>query len=333
MNATTRHDITAYVEGVRAALAGLPEETRRDLLEDLPDHLAEGQGSLVDRLGTPEAYAAELLAAAGLPDGVPDPVASRRSATASAREAADRALRLLRTADGKVGPVIGYAAASDFLRLLRPAWWVLRGYLLAMVLAIVLDDSGQSPGLLPRIGGSDLVALALLAGCAAVSILFGRRRFVLTRWPRYALWSGTALLVVVALAGFASADRTARNPGYQDVSNWDGNPYTNVQDVYVYDGQGRLVQGARLFDQDGSPIQLGSAWCTDPETGETVHARSLGYPYCPQNAPFSAPSPSTPSPSPSTPSPSPSAPSPSATPGRGSPPVSSGATVSAPPSR
>ena len=41
---------------------------------------------------------------------------------------------------------IDFAAVRDFLVVLRPAWWVLRGYLAAMVLAWMLDDSGQPTG-------------------------------------------------------------------------------------------------------------------------------------------------------------------------------------------
>ena len=81
MNGTSTEEITAYVAAVRAALAGLPEATRDELLEDLPEHLAEvaadDVGSLVDRLGPPSVYAAELLAGAGYVGGFPDPPPKR----------------------------------------------------------------------------------------------------------------------------------------------------------------------------------------------------------------------------------------------------------------
>ena len=163
MNATGTDEITAYVEAVRAALAGLPETTRNELLEDLPEHLAEvaadGIGTLTDRLGPPSVYAAELLASAGFVGGFPDPPPSV-DRYAELREVT---LHRLRVVDAKVGPLFGYARASEFLTMLRPAWWVLRGYLAAMVIAWLLDDSGQPLGLLPRIGGSEVVAVLLLA--------------------------------------------------------------------------------------------------------------------------------------------------------------------------
>lgn len=288
MNSTAQDQIGDYVAGVRAALVGLPDSTREELLEDLPEHLAEvlveDQGTLVDRLGTPEAYAAELLATAGFVGGFPDP--PRRGPRLPIDEARDNVLQVLRLLDDRIGPVIGYKRASEFLVLLRPAWWVLRGYLVAMMIAYLFGDNGGDLGLLPRLGGSEVVALILLGVCVVGSILLGRRAGSLAKWPRYALWSGTALLALFAIGGFLDTDSDARHPGYSDVSSYDTNPFSNVQDVYVYDGQGRLVTDARLFDQDGSPIQLGQGWCSDPETGETTTSRHLGYPRCPESAPF-----------------------------------------------
>jgi HAAS domain-containing protein len=284
VNSTAQDDITAYVEAVRAALSALPPATRDELLEDLPEHLAEvradGAGSLVDRLGPPESYAAELRATAGFVGGFPDPPVDRYA------ELRETTLRKLRSADLRIGPLLGYARATDFLALLRPAWWVLRGYLAAMVLAWALDDSGQPMGLLPRIGGSEVVAVLLLAAAIVGSIWVGRRSAAgLAPWPRYALYAGSVVLVLVAIGGFLNADSTARNFGYSDVNY--SNPYSNVQDVFVYDEQGRLVTGARLFDQDGQPIRLGNASCYDESDGSEVAVPDgAPYPYCPSNAPF-----------------------------------------------
>ena len=289
MNTTARDDISAYVEAVRAALADLPAATRDELLEDLPEHLAEVQaedtGSLADRLGTPEAYAAELRATAGLaaPEEPEDRYAEWR----------DTVLRRMHAADAWIGPLIGYERASEFFILLRPAWWVLRGYLAAMVVARALDDSGQPIGLVPRIGGSELVAVLLLAAGVLVSVWLGTRsvRRPLGPWQRYALGAASVLLVLVAIVGFATADSDIRGSGYATVDYSDGSgPYGNIQDVFVYDREGRLVNGARLFDQDGQPIQLGNAYCFDKATGDSRHTQNMGYPYCPENAPFTEPS-------------------------------------------
>jgi hypothetical protein len=301
VNPTAQLEIDDYVEKVRAALIGLPDSTRDELVEDLPEHLAEvlaeGQGTLVERLGTPEAYAAELRATAGFVGGFPDPPPA---AWVPLRDVRETALKWLDVADVRIGPVIGYERARDFLVLLRPAWWVLRGYLAAMALAYALDSS--DPGLLPRIGGSDLVALLLLAGGVVGSILIGKRQPTLTRWPLYSLRAATVFLIIFAFGGFLSVDSQAQyGDSYNGVSSYDGNPYSNVRDVFVYDQQGKLVPGARLFDQEGSPIVLGDGYCNDPETGDSWRTRSMGYPYCPELAPF-GPTPST-QPTPTTPAP------------------------------
>jgi hypothetical protein len=280
---SVRYDIAGYSEAVRAALSGVPATVRDELVEDLPEHLAEvaAEGDLVATLGTPEAYAAELLAAAGHADTTPDPASDR---FAEVRQAT---IRRLRTMDDRLGPVLGYRRASEFLLLLRPAWWVLRGYLAAMIVAWALDDSGQPIGLLPRIGGSEVVALLLLVAGILGSIWLGRRTAAtgLAPWPRYALYSGSVVLVLVALGGFLNVDVTARGSGYSQVDYND--PYSQVRDLYIYDDQGRLVTGARVFDQDGQPIRLGDPYCAT-ETIDTVPVpQPLGrYPYCPDAAPF-----------------------------------------------
>ncbi|GAA2490304.1 HAAS signaling domain-containing protein [Winogradskya humida] len=317
MNSTAQDEITAYVFAVRAALGDLPEAQRDELLEDLTEHLtevmADGEGPLTDRVGSPEAYAAELRGTAPFVGGFPDPPTRPNPLI----ELRDQVMPVLRTADVKVGGVLGYERASDFGRLLRPAWWVLRGYLAAMVVAEILDGGDQPIGLLPRIGGSDAVALILLAAGILGSIWLGRRSFRLSTWPKAVLYGTSFVLVIVALAGFTQADGYTRDSYYSNVTSYD-NPYSQVEDVFVYDAQGRLVTGARLLDQNGQPIHLGNAYCYDDE-GTYIDAPQGVYPYCASKAPFRMPdasdapsvSPSAsgggePSPSPGKPSPSPS---------------------------
>ncbi|GIF05122.1 HAAS signaling domain-containing protein [Actinoplanes siamensis] len=304
MNDIADDEITGYVAQVRAALGGVPESTREELLDDLPEHLAEvlaeGNGTLTGRLGAPSAYAAELLAAAGLAGGPP----KRRDQLRDLRE---RGARWLRIADVRVGPVLGYARASEFLVLLRPAWWVLRGYLAAMVIAQLLDSGSAPIGLLPRIGGSDLVALVLLAAAVVGSIWLGRRGAPVRFWPRYAYWSATAVVVIFALAGFSWADSGARTAPYLDATYSGGSGYGSVEDVFVYDGQGRPVENAQLYDQNGAPLQMGGMYCTDPVTGESRATWQRGYPHCPERNPFQSPSAS---PSPADPGVAPPGPSP-----------------------
>jgi hypothetical protein len=288
-------EIADYVARVRAALADLPPGRRDELTEDLPDHLAEvaaeAEGSLVDRLGEPEAYAAELRAAAGAPSGRN---LDQRVATAVVRVRAR-----LRALDTRLGPPLGYETASAFLRLLRPGWWVLRGYLAAMLVTVM--STGGSYGLLPRLGGELLAGLVLLVGFVLASIWLGRRSASLSRWPRSAVQVGSAVLAVFALAAVANAEDRASfgDYGYDQISVDDR--YDRVQDVFVYDSEGRLVENARLFDQNGDPIRLGYPDCTDPADayGNPV---LRPYPYCPNQAPFGPQAPGAPAPVPPAPS-------------------------------
>ncbi|MEV4757439.1 hypothetical protein AB0J86_20300 [Micromonospora sp. NPDC049559] len=272
-------EVAHYVERVRAALADLPPRVRDELLEDLPEHLtevaAEADGALTERLGPPEAYAAELRAAAGVAATRTAPTVDQRVATAVVT-----VRRRLREIDGRLGPVIGYARASDFLRLLRPAWWVLRGYLVAMVLAVFLSSQ---VGVLPRLGDSLVGGAMLLAGTVTGSIWLGRRSPGYRRWQKVALNVAAALLVLFGLGSLVDLDRSAGGRMYEPAAI--DNAYSNVQDVYVYDRQGRLLRDVRLFDQNGQPIRLGYPWCA--ESQQTFAEQPWPtYPYCPGSAPF-----------------------------------------------
>lgn len=326
MNATTQMEISRYVEQVRAALADLPAPVRDELLEDLPEHLAEvlaeGEGSLVDRLGEPAAYAAELRASAALDTPAAAPGLGQRAGAAWQRTR-DRLHRV----DRRVGPMLGYQTASEFLRLLRPGWWVLRGYLAAMLFAYL--TSGNPPGIFPRPAGSVVIGFLVLVGFVIGSVWLGSRRPQLTRWPRRILIGATALALVFGLFAVFGIDARSRSSTPEPVY-YQGNPFAEVQDVYVYDSQGRLVEGARLFDENGQPILLGYPdRCLriseeDPvvaELGHYVYPYSARqnpqhvYPFCPELAPFTLPTPSAqPTPEPSAdPSPSPQ-PSPESSP-------------------
>lgn len=291
----TGQEIADYVDRVRAALADLPPEARDELTEDLPEHLAEvaaeTDGTLVDRLGEPEAYAAELRAAAGA-EGNPGRATLNRRLTAGRARAAAQLHRL----DVQLGPLLGHPSVSTFLRPLRPAWWLLRGWLAALLVSAVL---GEPSGLLPRLDGSVLAGLFLLAGAVLVSLWLGRRSAGFRGWPRRLLRLGTAALLLFAFAALVNVDQHASSDefrGYEGVRV--DKRYDMIQDVFVYDEQGRLVRNARLFDQNGVPIQLGWPACVDGR-GIVPPPRNV-YPYCPELAPFAPPAPSTVPPAPTT---------------------------------
>lgn len=305
----TGQEITDYVDRVRAALADLPPAVRDELTEDLPEHLAEvaaeGEGALVDRLGTPEAYAAELRAAAGAGEGR-RPARFHRLA-----EARDQAATQIRLLDRQLGPVLGHETVSDFLRPLRPAWWLVRGWLAALLISVMVD--GGRPGLLPRPNDNASAGLLLLIGAVVASLWLGRRSAGFTGWPRRLHRLGTAALLLFGFAVLVDVDRNASSDvysGYEQTSV--DRRYDRIEDVFVYDQQGRLIRDAQLFDQNGVPIRLGWPNCLD--ASGAVPAPRNAYPYCPELAPFGAPaSPSIAPPAPApTGSATPTAPTPTA---------------------
>lgn len=280
----TGQEITDYVERVRAALADLPPQARDELTEDLPEHLtevaAEADGSLVDRLGTPEAYAAELRAAAG----AGDPAAGRRALERRITAVLGRTRARVGRVDARLGPLVGHATAGEFLRLLRPAWWLARAYLAAMLVTAISTNGPL--GLLPRLDGNEFVGLLMFAGLVVGSIWLGRRTPELRTWRRWAVHAGAVVLALFAVGAVANVDDHARSGyGYGYESTSVQNPYDQVQDVFVYDSEGQLVENVRLFDQNGTPIRLGWPACDDPALPD-VNAVQRSYPYCPQQAPF-----------------------------------------------
>jgi len=190
----------------------------------------------------------------------------------------------LRRLDQRLGPMIGYRKLSDFARLLAPAWWVLRGYIAAMVVVNVLDrgvnvlDRGSSLGMLPRLGGSTLAGLVILTGFVIGSIWLARRTSGLSRPVRRGVHLASAALVVFGLAGLAGMDADLRlPPTYTQYSETYYAPYSEVSDVYVFDQDGNLIPDAILRDQDGIPIDLGYDDCL---------SEALTYPRCPDPLPW-----------------------------------------------
>jgi hypothetical protein len=295
-------EIDYYYERVAAALADLPKEAREELLEDLPAHfaevLAEQGGPLVDRLGPPATYAAELRAAAGLDTGP-----ARDADRAPLVVYYERFVAALPDLDQRAGTVIGYPRATDFLRLLRPAWWIARA--VAIVVLIFATD------IVPADRFDDPLGWLFLAVAIVVSIRIGATG--VPRLPRWIGFATTAVAVVGALFVVFNAPSLLRQYTPQDYYPTAGGPLSGVTNVFPVDEQGRHLERITLYDQNGNLIQVGDYWrCTNGESGPAAYPLCLGTP-----RPSETPKPSdtvSPSVTPSataSPSPSPS-PSPSA---------------------
>ncbi|RIQ20313.1 HAAS signaling domain-containing protein [Jiangella rhizosphaerae] len=115
--ATAHPAVATYVAAVREELGDLPADELAEIAEDVRDHLDHVAaeygddvtvGVLIDRLGAPAAYAAELRAAAGLPEPTPEPAPVR---TGFGR----RLLRFLVAFFGWAAVGLGAAAFVDTL--------------------------------------------------------------------------------------------------------------------------------------------------------------------------------------------------------------------------
>jgi HAAS len=295
MNTTVMTEIEQYLAGVRAALADVPAETREELLEDLPAHLAEvaaeANGSLEERLGKPAVYAAELRAAAGLEGGAGS-VAGAGSKTAAITA---RVRGAVERADVRLGPLIGYGRVSDFGRLLRPAWWVLRGYVVAMVL---LGAIGGDPALLPTLSGrygsspaATLFGWLVALACVAASVRFGPHVDRLSSRAMVLVRAATVVVVLVVIVNvFVLDDRLAARADVPSTGYFDRS--SQIQDIYVYDSSGHPLTGVQLFDQDGNPITLGEPYrCrTAGNWAPNGPGQSWTYPLCPQGPGMVTPS-------------------------------------------
>lgn len=233
-----------YLKEVAPYLAALQAEERADLLDDLAQHLreiaAEPGPPLSERLGSPEAYAAELLVSAGV-------AAAGRSHPALLSRATAFIARARAT-------WIGQEVVSTW-PFLRPAWWVLRGYLAVSLLA------GGQAFPVPRLAGNPFLGILGVLAAIPLSVRLGQR--TLPRTGRLAVFAGNAVLVLYGLSLLARAEspdvryvdygpgpvETAASRGCLTTAT--GQRTTNL---YAYDAEGRLLDPVLLYDQDGQPI-------------------------------------------------------------------------------
>ena len=260
MNTTVDGDVARYAAAVRAAFADLPAPDREALLEDIEDHLvevaAEPGGPLEERLGPPETYAAELRAWAGLPA----PGAARRRRL----RASGPGRRLQRLVAAAAAHPAGRAIV-DFLPELRPAWWVLRGYLVVQLASVGLSYLFAGDGLsfpLPTILGSQVLGLLVVAAAVVGSVALGRRGTATRQGRRLTVAANVALgLFALFLFGDPGATRYPAEASYDQyvVSGAYPEPGLRnngheVSNIFPFDAKGRPLEGVELYDQDGAPL-------------------------------------------------------------------------------
>ena len=288
MNATAMKDVARYAAEVRAALAELPADQRMELLEDLTDHLREVSAeleaesglereaalaaadagstlSLAERLGPPEAYADELRAAAGLPP---------RREGGSGRHAAPRVelvrselARRLRQAWAAAAWSPAGRTVRDFLPGLRPAWWVLRGYLTVLLVAALLQRTlhgGNTASFpVPVLFGSAALGLLSIAVAVIASVALGKpgaaSASAAGRWLTVLGNAGLGVFALVLLVSLQGNGATAfgRQAGAVATSGSGFGLRMNgreVSNIFAFDAKGRPLKAVYLVDQDGRPL-------------------------------------------------------------------------------
>jgi hypothetical protein len=340
--------VRGYAEAVRLHLTDLGPEVTDDLtggLEaDLTEALADAVPSVAMRsaagdapghadvvldvarvFGPASAYAAELRNAAGLPPAGPPRRPGLRGALAhrAARSRERWARRGTRWAQ-HLEPVTSHpwwAALRELAGSLRPVWWVARGWVLGVLLVVILGDSNlgvmssDNGGYLVPASGSQFL---IMAGCALVSVQWGRGRWLLPRvGSRLTVAAGVlAVLATPAVLGSTGDLTLGGSPsstpsydrGYQDgieeahYASYDGGAWgedgvwvdgTQVANLFAFDANGDPIRDVQIFDDRGRPVrtvapevtdelwevpQIDGGWYLRPTDADDGHARWNVYP-------------------------------------------------------
>lgn len=275
---TTLGDVDQYAAAVRRHLADLTAEQVDDLTDDLELDLQDALGderrvaagrTLTELLGTPEAYATELRVAAGL--GAPQGDAPRRRL----RSTLLRPVRAARTFGGRVLRTLRDTAwwppAESFGVALRPVWWVVRAWVVFVLLARVAGlDAGYLTPWVPR----TLASGVLLLVCLVVSVQWGRGVWMRAARLRWLVVGVNVVAAVALLPTVASVyDELARHQQVYDqwargaIDPGTGVVYRDrvtdgvvvdgmqVSNLFVYDAEGNPLTDVQIYDDRGRPVR------------------------------------------------------------------------------
>ncbi len=269
MNATEtalNERIRSFAASVRTHLGDLPgdevEEIISGLIADLTDQANDSDGAL--ELGDPGEYAAELRAAAGLPERVD-------GATRVPLRERVRAWREHTAARIRQNPAAAWVL--DLLVSLRPAWWVLRGWGLYAAGNGIVRHSGPIP--------RTLVGWLTLGVLFLISVQWGRGRWLPQNFVRHV----RTVASVIALLALPFAITSATAPQFTYISYEEGPTYeeapaqgllldgVQVGNIFAYDENGDPIDRVQLFTDKGTPLNLygadskylGYDWSIDDE--------------------------------------------------------------------
>jgi len=254
-----RDDIRAFAAAVRAHLDDLPVDEVDDLLDGLEADLSDQAAEAGDVFMIPDAttYAAELRAAAGLPERDHAPASTRtplRRRLADARRTVDAQIRR-----NPAGEWLLELAAS-----LRPLWWILRAVVLYLFVApFFWSGYGSVTGTVAYlIGAVQFPGIVLLVALLLLSVQWGRGRWApnsIVRGVRTGVSVVALLLTPFTLAALGGSlqslvwDQSAGVPAapYTSGLSLDGE---RVRNIYAFDADGNAIPTVQLFDQNGTPL-------------------------------------------------------------------------------
>ena len=258
-----RADIHEFATAVRAHLDDLPADEVDDLLDGLEADLSDQAAEAGDDFTLPDAttYAAELRAAAGLPE---------RTDTASATTRVSVGQRVIdgwREMAAAVRTNPAGAWTLDLLSSLRPVWWLVRGfawYLVAYFVMLILFPFGTTGGILGAVlmlGRGNLGAWTALFGLLLLSVQWGRGRWLPRRGLRVlrtVMTVGAVVALPVLIGVYTDAlgqalTRVDQTPVAYDVPglSLDGQ---RVRNIFAFDAEGNAIPTVQLYDQDGNPL-------------------------------------------------------------------------------
>lgn len=255
-------DVEIFVAAVRARFGDLDPDEREDLLEgleaDMADLVAErGPGAL----GDPDAYAEELRSAAGLAPRTRRGFGRKVPTMSPDMVIVDARARF----DAEIARRPWAGSVMEFLTAVRPAWWVLRAWLLVQALDALLgpwEELTLLPTLMIPGAGPVLFLLVLVASVQVGRDQWPTERLVPAVRRRTLVFVGNVALLAIALPltvsqaenelwwnddGYAMA--SARTTG---VTN-DGQQVCNLQ---AYDVAGQPLVGVQLFDNRGRSFDV-----------------------------------------------------------------------------
>jgi hypothetical protein len=262
--------VADYLAELRPHLDDLDPNERAEVLDELADALrevaAEDDRPLREVLGSPAYYVAAYRASAGLERQQPQRSGRLRTLPENMRNTV------------RTHPWWPHVLA--LARLLRPAWWTLRGAVLAVLL-------GGALGIFRLSQVMSLLGLVCITGAVAASVAIGGGRQLTRGWRR--VLAGANVIAVFAALTTASELSAVRDEGWGagydaavrdelNVSSFgagqlmlpDGELVTNI---YPYTRDGEPLRDVLLFDGAGQPLTLVPDSADVLSPGEDIETR------------------------------------------------------------